>query len=204
MIWRIPHNNYEHSPHLPFLQISYENDLNVNNGNELTPAQVKSTPTITWSSEPGALYTLLMVDPDAPSARKPIFREISHWMVVNIPGNRVSEGETLIDYIGSGPPSGSGTHRYLFLLYKQTDRLDTTTMPRSSSTSRDHRLFFSHRPFARRHNLNEPVAANFFIAQFDDTVPESHRQMTMSVSYTFRIVFCYLPRIICCWPISLH
>lgn len=47
-------------------------------------------------------------DPDAPSRKDPKFREWHHWLVGNIPGNKVSEGDTLSEYVGSGPPKGTG------------------------------------------------------------------------------------------------
>jgi Phospholipid-binding protein len=47
-------------------------------------------------------------DPDAPSRKEPKFREWHHWLVGNIPGNKLSEGETLSEYVGSGPPNGTG------------------------------------------------------------------------------------------------
>ena len=34
------------------------------------------------------------------------FSEWHHWVVVNIPDNNVGEGETLSEYVGSGPPKG--------------------------------------------------------------------------------------------------
>ena len=49
-------------------------------------------------------------DPDAPSRKDPKFREWHHWLVGNIPGNKVSEGDTLSEYVGSGPPKGTGTY----------------------------------------------------------------------------------------------
>lgn len=49
-------------------------------------------------------------DPDAPSREKHHFREVLHWLVVNIPGSDVSSGDTLMEYIGSGPPQGTGTY----------------------------------------------------------------------------------------------
>lgn len=64
-----------------------------------------------------------MTDPDAPSRQNPVFREMRHWIVGNIPGNRIADGETLFDYIGSGPSPDTGLHRYVFLLYKQTGKL---------------------------------------------------------------------------------
>lgn len=50
----------------------------------------------------------LHLDPDAPSRENPEFREILHWLVVNIPGNEVNKGKVITEYIGSGPPQGSG------------------------------------------------------------------------------------------------
>lgn len=59
--------------------------------------------------------TVLQTDPDAPNRQEPKFGEVRHWLVVNIPGSNISAGDTKFQYIGSGPPSGSGLHRYVFL-----------------------------------------------------------------------------------------
>jgi phosphatidylethanolamine-binding protein (PEBP) family uncharacterized protein len=73
----------------------------------LTPTQVKDIPTvIKWVTEPNALYTLCMTDPDAPSRLNPKYREWHHWLVVNIPENDVAKGHVLSEYVGSGPPKG--------------------------------------------------------------------------------------------------
>lgn len=103
-------------------------------GNELTPTQVKDAPTVTYTADDNSFYTLLLVDPDAPSRATPTFREVRHWAVVNIPGNKVESGETIIEYIGSGPPQATGLHRYVFLVYKQSGKL-TFDEPRVSNRS---------------------------------------------------------------------
>ena len=36
-----------------------------------------------------------MTDPDAPTRTNPKMAEWQHWLVVNIPGNKVEEGEVL-------------------------------------------------------------------------------------------------------------
>ena len=54
---------------------------------------MKSQPQVNWEVETGTFYTLIMTDPDAPSRQTPTFREWHHWLVVNIPGNNISEGE---------------------------------------------------------------------------------------------------------------
>ncbi|MCP9258556.1 putative odorant-binding protein A5 [Dirofilaria immitis] len=108
------------------LSVSYRN-LTVNLGNELTPTQVKNQPTkVSWDVEAGNLYTLVMTDPDAPSRTNPRFREWHHWLIINIPGQDVSSGKVLSEYIGSGPPKGTGLHRYVFLVYKQPGSITDT------------------------------------------------------------------------------
>lgn len=93
-------------------------------GNELTPTQVQNVPiSIEWPAEKDSLYTLVLTDPDAPSRLQPKYREWHHWLVVNIPGNDIASGETLSEYVGSGPPKGTGLHRYVMLVYKQPGRI---------------------------------------------------------------------------------
>ena len=74
-------------------QVHYgDSKVDVNLGNVLTPTQVSHQPSVTWTAEEGSFYTLIMTDPDAPSRADPKFREWHHWLVVNIPGNKLSEG----------------------------------------------------------------------------------------------------------------
>lgn len=83
-----------------------------------------------WTAENKLFYLVAMVDPDAPSRAKPEFREWHHWLVANVPGNDVSKGETLSEYIGSGPPEGTGLHRYVLLVYKQDGKIAFKNEPR--------------------------------------------------------------------------
>jgi phosphatidylethanolamine-binding protein (PEBP) family uncharacterized protein len=63
-------------------------------------------------------YTnLISTDPDAPSRVNPVRREFRHWLVVNIPGDRLDEGQTLTEYVGSGPPKDTGNIQHLLLVY---------------------------------------------------------------------------------------
>ncbi|CAG2119516.1 unnamed protein product, partial [Medioppia subpectinata] len=96
------------------IKIHYPSGVDVNLGNELTPLSVKDEPTVQWPTEEGEYYTLVMTDPDVGE-----MSEIKHWLVVNIPGSDVSNGETLAGYRGSGPPKDA-LHRYIFLVYKQS------------------------------------------------------------------------------------
>lgn len=70
------------------------------------------------------ITSLLFTDPDAPNAKEPIRRSWLHWAVVDIPGRDVNKGTTFAEYVGSGPPQGSGLHRYVFLVYKQKSKFE--------------------------------------------------------------------------------
>ncbi|XP_075919555.1 phosphatidylethanolamine-binding protein 1-like isoform X1 [Petromyzon marinus] len=84
-------------------------------GAELTPTQVKDKPTILeWDGcDPKSLYTIILTDPDAPSRDKPKFREWHHYLVMNVPGNDISRGDVLSEYVGSGPPQGTAGRPHL-------------------------------------------------------------------------------------------
>lgn len=99
-----------------------------------------------------------------------------HWLVGNVPGNDISKGETLSAYVGSGPPEGTGLHRYVFLIYKQNGKLEFDE-PRLANTSGDNRGGFSIAKFAQKYNLGNPVAGNLYQAQWDDYVPMLYKQL---------------------------
>ncbi|KAM7363803.1 protein D3-like [Cochliomyia hominivorax] len=160
-----------------FLKVSYNDGLEVNKGNELTPTQVKLQPVVEWSANDNEYYTLIMTDPDAPSRTEPKFREFRHWLVANIPGNKIDQGEVIAAYVGSGPPKGTGLHRYVFLLYKQPGKLEIDE-PRVANNSRRDRPNFKAAKFAEKYKLGTPIAGNFYQAQYDDYVPTVHAQLS--------------------------
>ncbi|XP_053616963.1 protein D2-like isoform X2 [Plodia interpunctella] len=157
-------------------QVKYPSGFEVQEGNELTPTQVKDVPTVAWHADPNSFYTLAMTDPDAPSRTDPKFREWHHWLVGNIPGNNVPAGETLSAYVGSGPPPNTGLHRYVFLVYKQPGKLNFDE-PRLTNTSDKNRGQFSIAKFAAKYGLGNPVAGNLYQAQYDDYVPLLYKQL---------------------------
>ncbi|XP_026489055.1 protein D3-like isoform X1 [Vanessa tameamea] len=158
------------------IKVKYPSGVEVNLGNELTPTQVKDVPTVTWNAKPESYYVLAMTDPDAPSRKEPKFREWHHWLVGNIPGNNVAAGETLSQYVGSGPPPETGLHRYVFLVYEQPGKL-TFDEPRLTNRSGDNRGGFSIAKFAAKYNLGDPIEGNFYQAEFDDYVPILYKQL---------------------------
>jgi len=148
-------------------------------GNHLTPTQVKDPPTqIHWQADPNSFYTLLFLDIDVPSRQDPQYREVEHWLVVNIPGNQVEKGDTLAEFISSGPPQGTGFHRYLYLVYKQPGKIHDQEHAFISKRSVNGRAGFKTETFATKHRLEGPIAANFYQAEYDDYVPTVHAQFS--------------------------
>ncbi|KAF5296937.1 hypothetical protein FQR65_LT10088 [Abscondita terminalis] len=158
------------------LEVVYENDVIVNEGNELTPTKVKKQPNVKWNYDDGCFYLLCMTDPDAPSRKNPKFREWHHWLVGNIPGGDVKQGETLSEYIGAGPPKDTGLHRYVLLVYKQPGKINFTET-KLTNRSGNGRASFSIKRFADKYQLGEPIAGNFFQAQWDSYVPTLYKQL---------------------------
>lgn len=86
------------------LKVYWDDETKADLGNILTPTQVQDQPVVDYAGDKDSFYTLTMQDPDAPSRREPSRREFRHWLIVNIPGSEITKGDTVFDYIGSGPP----------------------------------------------------------------------------------------------------
>nr|TKV99804.1 hypothetical protein SEVIR_8G067801v2 [Setaria viridis] len=58
------------------------------NGCELKPSMVSRQPRVeVGGPDMRTFYTLVMIDPDAPSPSDPNLREYLHWLVTDIPGS---------------------------------------------------------------------------------------------------------------------
>nr|QDK54860.1 FLOWERING LOCUS T-like 2-2 [Chenopodium ficifolium] len=77
------------------LNIIYNNEI-VTAGGEFLPSQVVSQPRVEVGGHLGTFYTLVIVNPDAPSPRNPSLKEYMHWLVTDIPGNSEASLETLL------------------------------------------------------------------------------------------------------------
>ena len=92
-----------------------------------------ATPSQTFSHNQH--FTLMLLDPDAPTPDDPKFAYWRHWVVTNISvtapeeegeagsgkGDVVGTGKTLTRYLAPGPKDESGPHRYLFLLFREPE-----------------------------------------------------------------------------------
>ena len=94
------------------------NNSEIKKGVFLSTLETRIKPKIQYTAKPNTLYTLIMHDPDA------VVGNYFHWLLVNIPGNDIKNGNTLFEYKGPAPPKGSGKHRYIFLLFEQPERIN--------------------------------------------------------------------------------
>jgi len=85
-------------------------------GKLMTQAATSAKPTLKFADfEAGAKYTVIMVDPDAPSAKEAqAGKYYMHWILKDASGADLSGGTDALAYNGPTPPPGSGVHRYEF------------------------------------------------------------------------------------------
>nr|UYR57983.1 flowering locus T [Camellia petelotii]UYR57989.1 flowering locus T [Camellia petelotii] len=129
----------------------------VTNGCELRPSQVVIQPRVDIGGDDlRTFYTLVMVDPDAPSPSDPNLREYLHWLVTDIPATTgASFGQEVVCY--ESPRPSMGIHRFVLVLFRQLGR-QTVYAP-------GWRQNFNSRDFAELYNLGSPVAAVYFNCQ---------------------------------------
>ncbi|PNS21749.1 OV-16 antigen [Sphaceloma murrayae] len=105
-------------------------DKQVKQGNLIRVSEAKCTPTISFAPEDGASrdqsYTLMLVDPDAPTPDDPKFAWWRHWIISGLrPGAPAEQTkEAVTAYLAPGPKDDSKPHRYLFLLYKEPENFN--------------------------------------------------------------------------------
>ncbi len=114
------------SCNLPELEVQYGGYKLSNCGGEMLQSEVINQPQIKYSeANQAAWYSLIMVDLDAPYPEYPAFRPYLHWLIINIHGtdlkngNLMESGTLVKEYHPSTPLPGSGRHRYQLFLFEQ-------------------------------------------------------------------------------------
>lgn len=133
-------------------------------GSSLRQEGVQEPPKLTWEGgvSESSLYTLALVDPDAPKPEEPSSREFVHWIVSNIPGSYNATCQSfskvsteVLPY--SGPAPIEGNHRYVFVLYKQSEKVELKAPEKREK--------FNLRTFAKENGLGAPVFSDSFFTE---------------------------------------
>lgn len=160
------------------LKVKYDADKSVYRGNFLHSVQTRTKPTIDYEAKDDAFYTLMMVDPDIPL--KDTDQDAwNHYTIVNIPGNKIDQGQVLADWIPPAPPKDTGIHRYIWIVLEQPQKLDVADQPSLSST--DFNRVFQFREFIGRYKL-KPKGLSFHRTQFDKDVADLYESWGSSAS----------------------
>jgi phosphatidylethanolamine-binding protein len=122
----------------------------VTNGQILNLNQVQVAPIVEFYKEPEKLYTVMMIDPDAPSAANPINKYWLHMLIVNT-------DQIVAAFHPSNPPVGSGLHRYYFKIYEQSGRIDSEKVAVT-------RAKFNPKDFVTAHRL-ELIGCTYYMTE---------------------------------------
>ncbi|XP_066570564.1 phosphatidylethanolamine-binding protein 4 [Amia ocellicauda] len=110
-------------------------------------------------------YTLIMVDPDAPSRSNPTRCSWRHWLVADIAGSDLKKGaikgKVLSEYRRPTPPPKTGFHRYQFLLFEQKPKKTVSLSPEEQKSLGN----WDVQTFIQRFSLGTPVATLQFLTQ---------------------------------------
>ncbi|KMZ64672.1 Protein HEADING DATE 3A [Zostera marina] len=140
------------------MSISYNNKTVISGEDLRTPAVVNPPVVQIGGTSFRSFYTLVMVDPDAPTPTNPTMREYLHWMVTDIPETTTANfGNEIIPY--ESPRPTSGIHRMVFVLFQQQSR----NMARS--VTNQCRPNFNTRQFGEMYNLGSPTTVVYFNCQ---------------------------------------
>lgn len=93
-------------------------------GNRGTATNVALAPKLAWDCERNVFYTVCLFDCEVLGREHgELLSEGQNWLVGNIPGCDVNNGQIINEYLSPTPVYGTGYHRYVFLIFKQNGTL---------------------------------------------------------------------------------
>merc|ERR1719220_168714 len=146
------------------LMIDWPNNVQIVEPNATTSVGLMTKrPRLTWPSEAGALYTVMVIDAGIQRVLPKVYM---HWMVTNIPGNSVELGNEVMEYVTpfslevqEDPLDGfikdrySSAHPMIFLVFKQPARIQVEETRRGCSPDIVTARIHDYRDIASKYNL---------------------------------------------------
>ncbi|OQR72444.1 39S ribosomal protein L38 [Tropilaelaps mercedesae] len=185
--YRIFQDLYEYGFFHPntYLKVRYpvsdEEFAPVHMGNIMTASDTSSVPDVTYTAQPGELFTLVMTSLD--SHLETTENEYLHWMLT-IPGNDLSQATTVCDYMRPIVPKGAGYHRVVFVLYKHMKgQIDLSKERRTPKSVSLRERTFRSLDFYRTHQDDlTPCGLAFFQCKWDNSLVDFyHNTLGMKV-----------------------
>ncbi|XP_042205484.1 protein D1-like [Homarus americanus] len=155
----------------PYLtNVNFGDHQCVHLGNLITPAHARHKPKLLeFPGEAGHRYAVLLLDLDhTPSP-------YLSWLLLNVPVDHLNKGVEVVEYEAPRPGQGTGQHRMVFLVYLQKTSLPLNLpgLPASRSCQRTGREGVDLSKMTRDLALKGPIAANYFLSEWDITVEHS-------------------------------
>ena len=110
-----------------------------------------------------------MLDLDFPVKENPNLKPYLHWLMINIPGesfktqSNLENAQEIMKYKGPNPHD-SEEHRYVFLVYQQSSRIERVVEMDQADVFR-YGITFKFRERVEEWNLEGPVAGNIFFGK---------------------------------------
>jgi len=159
-------------PRVPLnISYSFTNDIStpVCFGNQIKPNEAKNAPNVNYEANPSSLWCLLLTNPDGHFTEPDA--EYVHWFIGNIPGNDISKGEEIVNYLQPFPPRGTGSQRMIFVLYKQEKMIDFSSFKRASPClNLGERTFRTKQFYRDLQDLITPAGISFYQSDWDDSL----------------------------------
>lgn len=107
-----------------FVEVMY-GDQKIVLGNFVNASQIKDMPVVEWVFQNDTMYNLVALNLNVPTKKNSADSDYLMWMVGNIPGNDVSKGDVLAEYVGAFPIKGEGNQGVIYILNSQPNgRID--------------------------------------------------------------------------------
>ncbi|KAJ2720075.1 Phosphatidylethanolamine-binding protein 1 [Coemansia sp. Benny D115] len=135
-------------------------DQQVQLGEVLTMNDTRSEPTVEFDSQPGQVFTVALLDADAPSMSRHGYRAYRHFLVGNLDSADDSTSTILTSYQPPQPGFGTGMHRYALVVLKQ----DNGRVNFTSADVPESRVRFNVVEWGKGMHMR-PVAATFFLVK---------------------------------------
>nr|XP_018915341.1 PREDICTED: protein D1-like isoform X1 [Bemisia tabaci] len=141
-------------------------------GDLINADDIMDEPLVSWPSKEGAVYIMILSGPDASylDSKK---NSYEHWIIGNIPGTDLANGDKLSDYVGLTKAAycQGTTHRLVFYVFEQPRGKKMKfegALIKKKDTGRI-RGMLSMEDLVLRYDLGDPYAVHFFEVFFNKT-----------------------------------
>ncbi|CAH0391512.1 unnamed protein product [Bemisia tabaci] len=147
------------------MEVEYQGNLMIQMGNFVSLNRTAFEPKIKWKVDPNFYYTVTLLDADYVNIM--VLQKVQYqlWMILNIPGDNITAGELLTEYMGPNPEKDNlPYHRFVFVLWQHPFVHFRELRVRGGQLP-IYRENFNAKKFTEKYEedgLGEPYAVNFF------------------------------------------